>query len=342
MLGFASLNPTYGIVPDGFVDSKLVMRYILVQYKYNKYAKRAKSMKIHPLHHANKVLILVTLLLVSALFSSALLAETSEQNAAIDKALEAALKQATNGPATVKLLDQATIKLSKQIIFVPAKEAAPLITAAGNQTTNTLVGLIMPQDSAFHWFIAVDFVKSGYVSDSAATKWKTDKLFSHLQDATDITNTDRKAKSFPTITLNKWTQEPTYSADKHELTWSVQGADSENYQFINDNVDMLGRDGYFTFTLLSQYDTINASKEEAEKIIATFSFNDGKTYDDHVANLDKSADYGLEGLIIGEDAARKTQMVTNAGIIIASVLGSIIVLVGGIIVLFPIYTQHKN
>lgn len=296
-------------------------------------------MKIYPFHHANKLLILVILLLVTTLFSSALLAETSEQNAAIDKALAAALKQATTGPGTVKLLDQATIKLPSEIIFVPAKEAAPLISAAGNQTTNTLVGLIMPEDSAFHWFIAVDFVKSGYVNDNAAASWKADQLLTHLQEATEVTNADRKAKSFPTITLTKWTKQPAYSTEKHQLNWSVQGADSENYQFINDNVDMLGRDGYFAFTLLSQYDTFNASKKDADKILATFSFNDGKTYNDHVANLDKTADYGLDALIIGEDAARKSQWISRVGIIVVSVLTCIVILVGGSIALFPVYRK---
>lgn len=292
-------------------------------------------MKIYPFHHANKLLILVILLLVTALFSPILMAETSEQNAAIDKALIAALNQSTNGPATVKLLDQATIKLTKDIIFVPAKEAAPLMAAVGNQTTNTFVGLIMPQDSAFHWFVAIDFVKSGYVSDNAAASWKADKLLSHLQDNTDSTNADRKAKSFPTITLTKWSQQPEYNATTHELAWSVEGKDSENYQFINDNIDVLGREGYFSFTLLSQDDTYNANKAEADKIIATFAYNDGKGYADHVANLDKTADFGLDALIIGEDAARKSQWVSHIGLIVASVLVCIVILVGCSIALFP-------
>lgn len=298
-------------------------------------------MKIYPLSHMNKLLILVILILVTAFFSPNLFAETSEQNAAIDKALIAALSQATNGPATVKLLDQATIKLSKDIIFVPAKEAAPLITAAGNQTTNTLVGLIMPQDSAFHWFVAVDFVKSGYISDSAAKSWKTDEIFSQLQRNTDLSNADRKAKSFPTISLTKWAQQPVYSADKNELVWSVQGNDSENYQFINDNIDMLGRDGYFVFTLLSQSDTYNANKKDAASIISTFKYNDGKAYSDHVNNIDKTADYGLDALIIGESASRKAQLISHTSIIVVSVLVSIVVLVGGIIALFPIYPKPK-
>ena len=115
-------------------------------------------MQIITINQSCKVIIWLVLVMLALCFTATALAaaetapNTNSQDQAIDKALIASLDAATAGPAVIELLDEATITLPKDFIFIPRKQAAELLAASGNTPSPTFLGLIMPQDSAFHWF----------------------------------------------------------------------------------------------------------------------------------------------------------------------------------------------
>lgn len=260
------------------------------------------------------------ILIAAILFSTPALAQVRPQDELLDKTLIAALDAATPGPAEVKLLDQGVIKLPKNFIFVPHQQAAALLAASGNQPSDTLVGLILPEDSAFQWMLPVDFVKSGYIEDNEVSLQQPDIIMQHLQASTTISNQKRLASGFPTISIKKWLQEPFYRSGEHQLIWSLQGEDSEAYRFVNYTIDILGREGYFEFTMLTREHALEQSTHEAEAIITTLRFNDGKRYSDYVKGMDKTAAYDIESLIIGMDTAKKTNWISHFGEIGAALI----------------------
>jgi uncharacterized membrane-anchored protein len=260
-------------------------------------------MKYLRINQCHKLLLLLAVSLLVMLLTSPALAANAKDDA-IDNALIAALKAATKGPKEITLLDQATLTLPKDFIYIPRKEAEALLLASGNKPEDSFIGLIMPEDSEFHWFVPVDFVKSGYIATPKQYEIDAESLLKSLQKNTALTNKDRAANGFPVIQITNWIEKPEFDAFTHELTWSLKGQDSESYQFINFNHEVLGREGYFEFTLLSQDKNMESSKAEAEKIISSLKFKHGKRYEDYVADNDPVSEYSLDALVVGENASQ--------------------------------------
>lgn len=264
-------------------------------------------MKYICINQCHKILLIIIVTMIAMLLTSSALA-ASPKDEAIDKALIAALKAATKGPKEIPLLDEATIQIPKDFIFIPRKEAEALLIASGNKPEASFIGLIMPEDSEFHWFVPVDFVKSGYIAAPKKIDFDADSMLKNLQQNTAVTNKQRAEQGFPVIQINNWLQKPEFDMFSHQLSWSLQGQDSEAYHFSNFNTEILGRDGYFEFTLLSEDSNLAASKTEAEAIIGTLKFKKGKRYEDYSESSDPVSPYDLTALVIGEEAAQANNL----------------------------------
>ncbi len=81
----------------------------------------------------------------------------------------------------------------------------------------------MPEDSEFHWFVPVDFVKSGYIPAPKQAEFDAESLLKSIQKSTAITNKDRAASGFPVIQLTSWIEQPEFDSFTHELSWSLKG-----------------------------------------------------------------------------------------------------------------------
>ncbi len=240
------------------------------------------------------------------------------RDAAVQQAAENAYKAGRKGPATIELLDQATMLLPKGYLFVPAKEAAGLMEATGNTKDDDLFGLVLAENKANHYIITVDYHKTGYVADKEAQSWKANDMLADIQKGTDEGNEMRREKGFPAITITGWLQAPTYDAKSHKLIWAINGTDSESYKFVNYNTYALGRDGYFELDLLSSSEAIDTNKKDAEKILSTINYNPGKRYEDYIKGTDKLAEYGIAALVTGI-AAKKLGLIALAGVFLVKI-----------------------
>lgn len=234
------------------------------------------------------------------------------RDAAISKAEDDAFKVAKKGPATIELLDQATMTLPKGYLFIPAKQAAELMEASANAPDDDLYGLVLAANKSNNYIITIDYHKTGYVADEEAKSWKADEMLSDLQKGAEEINGIRRDKGFPTINFTGWLQTPTYDATSHKLIWAINGVDSESYQFVNYNTYALGRDGYFELDLLSSSKKIDVNKKDAEKILSSINYNPGKRYEDYIKGKDKLAEYGIAALVTGI-AAKKLGLIALAG-----------------------------
>ncbi|KQX20144.1 MULTISPECIES: DUF2167 domain-containing protein [unclassified Sphingomonas] len=253
---------------------------------------------------------------------------TTAQQAEMQAAWNAAAKTATRGPADVKLLDQASLKIKADQVFVPAAEADKVMRALGNPSQPGRQGLIVAVDEKQPWLVDVTWTGEGYVRDGEAKEWKSDALLEALKEGTEKANEDRTARGYAAIDVVGWVEEPHYDAVSHRLVWSlssrVRGAPASLPQTINYNTFALGREGYFSLNLITVSNRIAADKHVATQLLAALSYIPGKRYADFDESTDKVAAYGI-GALVGIVAAKKLGLLAVMGLLLVKAWKLVIV-----------------
>lgn len=226
------------------------------------------------------------------------------------------MKAAIVGPKQISLIDQGTLNLPQGYFFIPSKQAAMYMRAIGNQTGPELAGIVMSTSDDSSWFISIDYIKSGYVKDDEAKTWKADDLLNSLKQGTEEGNKERLSKGFLPLEVAGWIEPPAYDASTHRLIWSMLARHSElepeSKYVVNHSTYILGRDGYFELDLVTSNSSIAEDKLEAQKILASIDYNEGKRYEDFNSKTDTVAEYGIAALVTGI-AAKKLGLIALAG-----------------------------
>ena len=232
--------------------------------------------------------------------------------AEMQAALDAANKAAVSGPADVKLVDQAMLKLPDGLVYIPAAEAGRLLVAMGNRVGEGVLGVVVSPAANANWFVVMRFYKSGYIKDDDAREWKTEELLSNLKEGTEEGNKERRSRGISEIEVVGWVEAPKYDAATHRLVWSLEskdkGAPARGEQAgdrgVNYNTYALGRDGYISMNLVTALKKIDAERPVANQLLAALQYNGGKQYTDFNSATDHVAEFGLAALI-GGVAAKK-------------------------------------
>jgi uncharacterized membrane-anchored protein len=236
----------------------------------------------------------------------------SAQNASaqqeIESATKAAFAAAQQGPADVKLGDQAVVHLPQNMFFVPRFQAERLMQAYGNGKDPSLLGVVMPKSDDDDWVVTVNFDKAGYIKDDDARNWNVSELLDSLREGTEQSNEERKKRGFPELTVDGWVEAPKYDSNTQRLVWSVaakhKGAEAGEDPTVNYNTYALGRDGYITLDLITQRSLVPKDKTAVLALLDNLNYVDGKRYADFDSSTDKVAEYGLAALVAGV-AAKK-------------------------------------
>jgi uncharacterized membrane-anchored protein len=227
----------------------------------------------------------------------------AETRAAFDAA-KAAMKE---GPADVKLADQAMLHLPAGFVFVPQNDAVRLLKSMGNKPSPDTLGMIFPTDGD-NWFLVARYVASGYIKDDDAKDWNADDLLKNIREGTEMANAERKKRGIAEMEVVGWVEKPAYDASGHRLVWSLssrdKGAPASAEKGVNYNTYLLGREGYVSMNLVTALDAVDGQKPIARKLLAALEFNQGKGYGDFNSSTDRVAEYGLAALV-GGVAAKK-------------------------------------
>lgn len=219
-----------------------------------------------------------------------------------------AMAAATHGPANVPMLDQATLSLPADYVFIPKAQATSLLEAMGNQPGSDLLGMVLSEDTESPWMIVARYEESGYIKDDDAKEWDADDLLQSLKDGTEAGNEVRRERGIPEFSVVGWVQSPKWEASTHRLVWSAELRDKvateDAAAGINYNTYALGREGYISLNLVTSMNRIAEDKPVAETMLSALQFNTGKRYEDFNADTDHVAEYGLAALV-GGVAAKK-------------------------------------
>lgn len=264
---------------------------------------------------------LISLLRVEASFAETTQNQETESNQYSSKqeseyvsTLKAAIRSATEGPAAIPLINQGTLKIPTNYLFIPKNEAAAFMKANGNTTGSEFVGLILSREDDLRWFITINFIESGYLRDNDAKSWTADGLMKSIKEGNDEANKERISNGFSPLDIMGWIESPKYDSSTHKLVWSMlaQDKNSGSEPVVNYNTYVLGREGYFKLDLVTSKSSIEQDKFIAQKILSSLYFADGKRYEDFNERTDRIAEYGLAALITGV-AAKKLGLLALAG-----------------------------
>jgi uncharacterized membrane-anchored protein len=227
---------------------------------------------------------------------------------AIRSEFSAALRdaQATqkSGPAIVPLMDEATLQIPAEYVFVPMPAAARLLKAMGNRVDPHLIGVVFPGHDE-NWLMVVQFEKTGFIREDDARQWNVDDLLRSVRAGTERGNLQRKEQGLPEIEVTGWVEKPRYDVTNHRLVWAVAAHDSgaspekDNAQGVNYNTYMLGRDGYFKFNLVTDLKDLAGQQAAADEVTASLHYLEGKRYEDFDAASDPVADFSIAALVAG-------------------------------------------
>lgn len=154
---------------------------------------------------------------------------------------------ATTGPTDVAIVNQATLHLPADRVFIPQPQAGKLLRAMGNPGDHSeLAGLIFPKGGG-EWFATLRYIPSGYVKDGDAKEWKADDLLASYKEGTEASNEERQKMGVAPLEITGWAEVPAYEATTHRLVWAMsskeKGAPADAPQGVNYNTYALGPRG---------------------------------------------------------------------------------------------------
>jgi uncharacterized membrane-anchored protein len=209
----------------------------------------------------------------------------------------------------------ATLHLGKQYYFLTADEAKQVLKEWGNppEMTEGVLGMVFPAGRTFlddgGWGGVITYEPAGYISDKDADKTDYAKYVDEVRKGEDAENERRKKAGFSSTHLVGWAQPPSYDKARHYMIWARDvrfGDDPEDS--LNYDVRVLGRRGYLSVNVVSKMSALPQIRKDAAQLAAVTSFDPGGAYTDYQPSSDKTAGYGVAGLVaagLGLAAAKK-------------------------------------
>lgn len=208
----------------------------------------------------------------------------------------------------------ATLHLGRRFYFLGADEAKQVLKEWGNppEQAEGVLGIVFPAGKTFAddaWGAVVRYEPSGYVSDKDADKADYAKMITDEQAGEAEENERLKQKGFATAHLVGWAQPPSYDHQKHFLIWArdIKFSDTEA-DTLNYDLRILGRHGVLSVNLVSTMPKLADVRADAAELAGDAAFNPGAAYGDFQSGKDKTAEYGVAGLVaagLGVAAAQK-------------------------------------
>ena len=150
------------------------------------------------------------------------------------------------------------------------------------------------------WAIIITYDDSGHVSDDDAAGIDYDQLLKDMQQAMRDNNEERKKEGYEPIELVGWAKPPYYDSQAKKLYWAKQlrfGGDSA--ETLNYMIRALGRSGVLELTVVASMQQLPTVDGGINEVLGMVSFKPGSTYAEFSPGIDRTAEYGIAGLVAG-------------------------------------------
>lgn len=231
---------------------------------------------------------------------------------------------------TVNFGDIATFKLQPGLHYLDKEGTQKLSEVVGNYVSGNELGYI--ESATETWGVYFDYEETGYIEDDEQTTIDADELLEQYKSGVEARNEDLEPDQ--QLFIDGWESEPHYDAAIKSLTWSLLAHDNDQRKLTNYNIRILTRQGVISAVMVTSPEQLPVHRETFQyEILPLLTVNEGQRHQDYDPAVDKKAEYGLTGLILG-----------GAGIAVAKKVGLLamialgfkkfgIVIIGGIAVL---------
>jgi uncharacterized membrane-anchored protein len=247
----------------------------------------------------------------------------------------------TKGPAKVGIANHAEIEVPAGFAYTGATGAQKLLELMHNPTDGSELGILT--DDKMETFILFEFEDIGYVKDADKEKLDAAEILKSLREGNEESNKARKERGWGAIEITGWHTPPFYNAKTNNLEWCIQGR-SGDHTIVNYNTRILGRHGVMSANLLADPEKLNETLPVSKKLLAGFSFVEGKRYSQFLPG-DKVAKYGLTALVVGGalGVAAKTGLLAKLMLSLGKLWKAIVLgLIGLAVALKRLLFGHKS
>lgn len=209
---------------------------------------------------------------------------------------------------------KAVLHLGDRYYFLNAADTRRVLVDAWRNppdSVSNVLGMVLEKDATIYnnvWGAVVTYQDTGHVSDADAKEQDYAKVLSEMQTGEEEDNRRRTEAGYSTMKLVGWAQPPSYDQASHSLIWArelQQGGDPVNG--LNYDVRLLGRTGVLSLNMVAGMPQLPEVRTAAQSLGKSVTFEQGAAYADYDASTDKTAEYGLAGLVAGGAAVAVAQ-----------------------------------
>jgi len=200
----------------------------------------------------------------------------------------------------------AVLHLGDKYLFLPADEAKAVLTKVWSNPADGVsdtLGLVYEKGTpiiASTWAALITVQDTGHIKDDDAASQDYAAVLADMQKGQEEANPGRTAQGYPAMHLVGWAQAPSYDASTHSLIWARELAvDGAKDHSLNYDVRMLSRSGVLSLNMLTEMSSLGEVRGSAQGLAKAVSFEPGSGYGDYNSSTDKTAEYGLAGLVAG-------------------------------------------
>lgn len=226
----------------------------------------------------------------------------------------------------------ATLQVPPEFRYLGVDDARRVLELAwGNPPDESVLGMLFPTDVSpvdpeAGWGVVITYRGDGHIDDADAASIDYDELLATMQEGLAEENKLRAEKGYPTVTLRGWAESPHYDGATKKLYWARQLNFGDPVDTLNYAIRVLGREGVLELNAVAPMPRLAAVKPAMEQVIDFVEFTPGNRYTDFDPDSDKSAAYGIGGLIAGGLLASKTGLLK--GLWLALLAGKKFVVIG--------------
>ncbi len=242
----------------------------------------------------------------------------------------------------------ARLDIPKGFKFLNAKQSQYVLHDLwGNPPSESTLGMIFPTEAGelipTTWAIEISYDEDGHVKDDDAKDIKYDELLSDMQKEVEGANDERKKAGYSTHELTGWASPPYYDEKEKKLHWAKRILfEGDSAETLNYNIRVLGRKGVMVLNAIGSMDQLAEIKSHINPVLTSINFTKGNQYADFDESIDKTAAYGIGGLIAG-GVLLKTGLLAKIGIVLLKFSKLIIIgaaAVGGAV--WKFFSGRKN
>lgn len=202
------------------------------------------------------------------------------------------------GPGLGELGNYGQIKVPEGFVFTGPGGTAQFLELTHNLPDPTTMGILMPATDEESWVVYFNYRDSGHVRDDEKDEINSTELMKAMRQNEILANQERRNRGWGTLEIVNWAVRPGYEEATNRLAWALLMQDSDGNRVVNYDVRLLGRTGVMSATLVCGPDEVQSLVPRLQNLLQDYEFKAGYRYGEWREG-DKTATYGLTGLIVG-------------------------------------------